>query len=139
MRYGIVCRVWGVNPNSVLQSSDHQPFLPGLPCYSLERCEDRGVVRKNKVCFLLHCFLHYLLGEVVSEEQGLHSVRRAWFHQQPHIVPAFSQGEGSKVVQSRNELPEIHKGARRQAARNTDARQRSAHQLQHAGTCRGGR
>lgn len=143
MGYGIIRSMRRVNPDSVLQGSDYQPFLPGLPRYSLEWCEYRRVVRKNEVCRLLHCLFHHLLSEIVSEEKGVHSVGRTWFHQQPHIVPAFSQREGCKVIQGRNELPEIHEGAWGQAARSTDAAEGPANQLcdrqQHAAICRGGK
>lgn len=133
--------MWRINPDSVLQGSDHQPFLPGFPRYSLEWCEYRRVVRKNEVCFLLHCLFHHLLSEVVSEEKGVHSVGRTWFHQQSHIVPAFSQSGGCEVIQCRNELPEVHEGAYGWAAQGTDEVERRAeqrrHRQRHAGPVRG--
>jgi len=61
-------------------------------------------------------------------------VGRAGFHQQPHVVPALSQGEGSEVIEGGNELLEVHEAAGGRAASSTDAMEGPAEQ-QHAGTC----
>lgn len=134
---GIIGRVGGVDGDPVLQRPDHQALLPGFPSYALHGPEDGRMVGENEVGLLLQSLLHDLLRQVVGQEECLHSMGRARLHQQPHVVPTLSKGEGCKVVQGGKESLQIHEGVRRTAdpgRGKPDARRDQLYRGQHTET-----